>query len=183
MANFLEEFSQAVSSSPQASTEASRLKKEAIKMGAMTLAGVGSQVVPEPVIDAGRQAVENVNQMVDDIGATFVDPIAKQVLPPNLETNVQTGISPQQALMALIRGDDLPMPRPSLGVSYNPPEGFYGGATVTPQGLLSPNVGYRQPVMGGAGTFDVNVSAPQISRNAFPTLDDITARARLNFRF
>ena len=182
MADFFSDFKNAIQSNPQASQEFSRLKdKAALYGGGAAATGVGS-VLPESVINTGRTAVEGVNQMTDDFGRYTIDPMLQQMLPPGMDVNVNTGVSPMAAVRGLLSNEMPPM-NPSANVSYQAPGGgLYGSGTVTPQGMANPTVGYSTPVLGGAGSFDASVSSSgPVSK--FPSSSDLFAAARLNLKF
>ena len=75
MADFFSDFKNAIQSNPQASQEFSRLKNKAALYGGGAAAMGAGSVLPEPVINTGRTAVEGVNQMTDDFGRYTVDPM------------------------------------------------------------------------------------------------------------
>lgn len=182
MADIINDFLAAIQSNPQASKEFSRLKNNAALYGGGAAAtGVGS-VLPESVINTGRTAVEGVNQMTDDFGRYTIDPMLQQMLPPGMDVNVNTGVSPMAAVQGLLSNGMPPM-NPSANVSYQAPGGgLYGSGTVTPQGMANPTVGYSTPVLGGAGSFDASVSSSgPVSK--FPSSSDLFAAARLNIKF
>ena len=182
MADIINDFLAAIQSNPQASQEFSRLKdKAALYGGGAAAMGAGS-VLPEPVINTGRTVVEGVNQMTDDFGRYTIDPMLRQMLPPGMDVNVNTGVSPMAAVRGLLSNEMPPM-NPSANVSYQAPGGgFYGSGTVTPQGMANPTVGYSTPLLGGAGSFDASVSSSgPVSK--FPSSSDLFAAARLNLKF
>lgn len=182
MADIINDFLAAIQSNPQASKEFSRLKNNAALYGGGAAAtGVGS-VLPESVINTGRTAVEGVNQMTDDFGRYTIDPMLQQMLPPGMDVNVNTGVSPMAAVQGLLSNGVPPM-NPSANVSYQAPRGgLYGSGTVTPQGMSNPTVGYSTPVLGGAGSFNASVSSSgPVSK--FPSSSDLFAAARLNIKF
>ena len=182
MADIINDFLAAIQSNPQASQEFSRLKdKAALYGGGAAAMGAGS-VLPEPVINTGRTAVEGVNQMTDDFGRYTIDPMLQQMLPPGMDVNVNTGVSPMAAVRGLL-SNEMPPVNPSANVSYQAPGGgLYGSGTVTPQGMANPTVGYSTPVLGGAGSFDASVSSSgPVSK--FPSSSDLFAAARLNLKF
>ena len=182
MADIINDFLAAIQSNPQASQEFSRLKdKAALYGGGAAAMGAGS-VLPEPVINTGRTVVEGVNQMTDDFGRYTIDPMLQQMLPPGMDVNVNTGVSPMAAVRGLLSNEMPPM-NPSANVSYQAPGGgLYGSGTVTPQGMANPTVGYSTPVLGGAGSFDASVSSSgPVSK--FPSSSDLFAAARLNLKF
>ena len=182
MADIINDFLAAIQSNPQASQEFSRLKdKAALYGGGAAAMGAGS-VLPESVINTGRTAVEGVNQMTDDFGRYTIDPMLQQMLPPGMDVNVNTGVSPMAAVRGLLSNEMPPM-NPSANVSYQAPGGgLYGSGTVTPQGMANPTVGYSTPVLGGAGSFDASVSSSgPVSK--FPSSSDLFAAARLNLKF
>jgi hypothetical protein len=182
MADFFSDFKNAIESNPQASQEFSRLKdKAALYGGGAAAMGAGS-VLPEPVINTGRTVVEGVNQMTDDFGRYTIDPMLQQMLPPGMDVNVNTGVSPMAAVRGLLSNEMPPM-NPSANVSYQAPGGgLYGSGTVTPQGMANPTVGYSTPVLGGAGSFDASVSSSGPATK-FPSSSDLFAAARLNLKF
>ena len=182
MADIINDFLAAIQSNPQASQEFSRLKdKAALYGGGAAAMGAGS-VLPESVINTGRTVVEGANQMADDFGRYTIDPMLQQMLPPGMDVNVNTGVSPMAAVRGLLSNEMPPM-NPSANVSYQAPGGgFYGSGTVTPQGMANPTVGYSTPVLGGAGSFDASVSSSgPVSK--FPSSSDLFAAARLNLKF
>ena len=182
MADIINDFLAAIQSNPQASQEFSRLKdKAALYGGGAAAMGAGS-VLPESVINTGRTVVEGANQMADDFGRYTIDPMLRQMLPPGMDVNVNTGVSPMAAVRGLLSNEMPPM-NPSANVSYQAPGGgFYGSGTVTPQGMANPTVGYSTPVLGGAGSFDASVSSSgPVSK--FPSSSDLFAAARLNLKF
>lgn len=182
MADFFSDFKNAIQSNPQASQEFSRLKDKAMLYGGGAAAMEAGSVLPEPVINTGRTAVEGVNQMTDDFGRYTIDPMLRQMLPPGMDVNVNTGVSPMAAVRGLLSNEMPPM-NPSANISYQAPGGgLYGSGTVTPQGMANPTVGYSTPVLGGAGSFDASVSSSgPVSK--FPSSSDLFAAARLNLKF
>ena len=182
MADFFSDFKNAIQSNPQASQEFSRLKDKAALYGGGAAAMRAGSVLPEPVINTGRTVVEGVNQMTDDFGRYTIDPMLRQMLPPGMDVNVNTGVSPMAAVRGLLSNEMPPM-NPSANVSYQAPGGgLYGSGTVTPQGMANPTVGYSTPVLGGAGSFDASVSSSgPVSK--FPSSSDLFAAARLNLKF
>ena len=183
MADIINDFLAAIQSNPQASQEFSRLKnKAALYGGGAAATGVGS-VLPESVINTGDTAINGVNQMVDDFGRSTIDPMLQQMLPPGMDVNVNTGVSPMAAVQGLLSQGGMPPMNPSANVSYQAPGGgLYGSGTVTPQGMSNPTVGYSTPVLGGAGSFNASVSSSgPVSK--FPSSSDLFAAARLNIKF
>ena len=182
MADIINDFLAAIQSNPQASQEFSRLKNNAALYGGGAAATVVGSVLPESVINTGRTAVNSVNQMTDDFGRNTIDPMLQQMLPPGMDVNVNTGVSPMAAVRGLLSNEMPPM-NPSANVSYQAPGGgLYGSGTVTPQGMANPTVGYSTPVLGGAGSFDASVSSSgPVSK--FPSSSDLFAAARLNLKF
>mgnify|MGYP003627834223 FL=1 len=183
MADFFSDFKNAIESNPQASKELSRLRdKAALYGGGAAATGVGS-VLPESVINTGDTAINGVNQMVDDFGRSTIDPMLQQMLPPGMDVNVNTGVSPMAAVQGLLSQGGMPPMNPSANVSYQAPGGgLYGSGTVTPQGMSNPTVGYSTPVLGGAGSFNASVSSSgPVSK--FPSSSDLFAAARLNIKF
>ena len=182
MADIINDFLAAIQSNPQASQEFSRLKNNAALYGGGAAAMGAGSVLPESVINTGRTAVEGVNQMTDDFGRYTIDPMLQQMLPPGMDVNVNTGVSPMAAVRGLLSNEMPPM-NPSANVSYQAPGGgLYGSGTVTPQGMANPTVGYSTPVLGGAGSFDASVSSSgPVSK--FPSSSDLFAAARLNLKF
>ena len=182
MADIINDFLAAIQSNPQASQEFSRLKNNAALYGGGAAAMGAGSVLPEPVINTGRTAVEGVNQMTDDFGRYTIDPMLQQMLPPGMDVNVNTGVSPMAAVRGLL-SNEMPPVNPSANVSYQAPGGgLYGSGTVTPQGMANPTVGYSTPVLGGAGSFDASVSSSgPVSK--FPSSSDLFAAARLNLKF
>ena len=182
MADIINDFLAAIQSNPQASQEFSRLKNNAALYGGGAAAMGAGSVLPESVINTGRTAVEGVNQMTDDFGRYTIDPMLQQMLPPGMDVNVNTGVSPMAAVRGLL-SNEMPPVNPSANVSYQAPGGgLYGSGTVTPQGMANPTVGYSTPVLGGAGSFDASVSSSgPVSK--FPSSSDLFAAARLNLKF
>ena len=183
MADIINDFLAAIQSNPQASQEFSRLKNNAALYGGGAAAMGAGSVLPEPVINTGRTVVEGVNQMTDDFGRYTIDPMLQQMLPPGMDVNVNTGVSPMAAVRGLLSQGGMPPVNPSANVSYQAPGGgLYGSGTVTPQGMANPTVGYSTPVLGGAGSFDASVSSSgPVSK--FPSSSDLFAAARLNLKF
>jgi hypothetical protein len=183
VADIVNDFLAAIQSNPQASQEFSRLKDKAMLYGGGAAAMGAGSMVPEPVVNTGRTAVEGVNQMADDFGRNTIDPMLNQMLPQGMDVNVNTGVSPMAAVRGLLSQGGMPPVNPSANISYQAPGGgLYGSGTVTPQGMANPTVGYSTPVLGGAGSFDASVSSSgPVSK--FPSSSDLFAAARLNLKF
>ena len=182
MVDIFDRLSDAIQSNPQASQEFSRLRDKAMLYGGGAAAMGAGSIIPEPVINTGRTAVEGANQMADDLGRNTIDPMLNQRLPTGMNVNVNTGVSP----MSMVRGllsNEMPPVNPSANVSYQTPGGgFYGSGTVTPEGVYGPTVGYSTPVLGGAGSFDASVTSTGTAAK-FPSSSDLFAAARLNLKF
>ena len=183
MADIVNDFLALIQNNPQASQEFSRLKNKAALYGGGAAAMGAGSVLPESVINTGRTAVEGVNQMTDDFGRYTIDPMLQQMLPPGMDVNVNTGVSPMAAVRGLLSQGGMPPVNPSANISYQAPGGgLYGSGTVTPEGVANPTMGYSTPILGGAGSFDASVSSSgPVSK--FPSSSDLFAAARLNIKF
>lgn len=182
MTDIFNRLSDAIQSNPQASQEFSRLKDKAMLYGGGAAATGVASVLPESVINTGRTVVEGANQMADDFGRYTIDPMLNQMLPQGMDVNVNTGVSPMSMVKGLLSNEMSPM-NPSANISYQAPRGgLYGSGTVTPEGVVNPTVGYRTPILGGAGSFDASVSSSGPAAK-FPSSSDLFAAARLNLKF
>ena len=182
MVDIFDRLSDAIQSNPQASQEFSRLRDKAMLYGGGAAAMGAGSMVPEPVINTGRTVVEGANRMADDLGRNTIDPMLQQMLPPGMDVNVNTGVSPMSMVKGLL-SNEMPPVNPSANVSYQTPGGgFYGSGTITPEGVYGPTVGYSTPVLGGAGSIDASVTSTAPAAK-FPSSSDLFAAARLNLKF